>query len=361
MMKKSLYLLVLSLLLVVFSISPPIYAGEIKVLDIEEALKLTLGENSELKIAQLELENARLDYQISMANNLLTESRLQKLQAELSLIRARDSYSNTHNRLINDALREYKELILLKKSIKIKEKELDLEKRLLAEVRTQVESGHQGSMDLLEQKNIFNNAHYNLEKTRSDYKQKLDEFKASLNLSSGLNLQFKELDHPTIWQISQDKLLKSGQENDRTLQIKVKSVEVAQVELKKAKKATTPQLDLKKLANNHKIAGMERDKYLEELINTMKSDYYQFEQSMEKMDLEKESLLEAKENYQIIKKQKEAGLKTLNDLLRAEMSKLNAEYRYQSAILDYYLKETILKQDIGLEPGVLSDELSQKD
>jgi outer membrane protein TolC len=110
-------------------------------MNLSQAINLALENNLNLKIANLDLENAQIDYEKTKANNLLTESRYIELQGDLGLLQAKDNYTQTGNQVIIDVVQKYLQLNQAKKNITAKSKEAELEKNLLEEVKAQVKAG----------------------------------------------------------------------------------------------------------------------------------------------------------------------------------------------------------------------------
>ncbi|MFW5998684.1 MAG: hypothetical protein ACOCP5_02905, partial [Halanaerobiaceae bacterium] len=78
--------------------------GEEEVIDLEDAILMAIEENTELEIAELELENAEHNYQKNLASNIGSSSRTDKLNAEYDLANAEDTYYNTKNDVINEII-----------------------------------------------------------------------------------------------------------------------------------------------------------------------------------------------------------------------------------------------------------------
>ncbi len=336
-------------LVIFFIISGGLFAAEPKEMNLSQAINLALENNLNLKIANLNLENAQIDYQKTKANNLLTESRYIELQGDLGLLQAKDNYTQTRNQVIIDVVQKYLQLNQAKKNITDKSKEAELEKNLLEEVKAQVKAGHKGSLDLLRQENKYNNAVFNLEKAHDDYHQSFGEFKLELGLNNQEEEEFNliEVDYPEVWEINEEEALKQAIENSFILELRKSQIELAKVDLERAEVAASPELDLRKLRNNIELANLNFNKTQKELNNSIRKQYYTYKQSVNSLDLSQQNLNQAQENNSIIIDQVRAGLKTKNDLLSAEISLLQAEYSLKSAILNYYMTKLTMQKLIG--------------
>jgi len=322
-------------LVIFFIFSGVLSAAEPKEMNLSQAINLALENNLNLKIANLDLENAQIDYEKTKANNLLTESRYIQLQGDLGLLQAKDNYTQTRNQVIIDVVQKYLQLNQAKKNITTKSKEAELEKNLLEEVKAQVKAGHKGSLDLLRQENKYNNAVFNLEKANDDYHQSFGEFK------------LVEVNYPEIWKIGEEEAVKMAIENSFILELRKRQIELAKVDLERAEVAASPELDLRKLRNNIELANLNFNKTQKELDNSIRKQFYTYKQTINSLDLSRQNLNQAQENNSIIIDQVKAGLITKNDLLSAEISLLQAEYGLKSAILNYYMTKLNLQKLIG--------------
>ncbi|MBA7500324.1 hypothetical protein ES704_03079 [subsurface metagenome] len=338
------------LFLVIFYIfSGGLFAAETKEMNLSQAINLALENNLNLKIANLDLENAQIDYEKTKANNLLTESRYIELQGDLGLLQAKDNYNQTRNEVIIDVVQKYLQLNQAKKNITAKSKEAELERNLLEEVKAQVEAGHKGSLDLLRQENEYYNAVFDLEKANDDYQQSFREFKLELGLNNQEEEEFNlvEVNYPEIWKIGEEEALKMAIENSFILELRKRQIELAKVDLERAEVAASPELDLRKLRNNIELANLNFNKTQKELDNSIRKQFYTYKQTINSLDLSRQNLNQAQENNSIIIDQVRAGLKTKNDLLSAEISLLQAEYNLNSTILNYYMNKLTMQKLIG--------------
>jgi len=336
-------------LVIFFIFSGVLYAAEPEEMNLSQAINLALKNNLNLKIANLDLENAQIDYEKTKANNLLTESRYIELQGDLGLLQAKDNYTQTRNQVIIDVVQKYLQLNQAEKNITAKNKEVELEKRLLEEVKIQVNSGYKGNLDLLRQENKYNNAVFNLEKANNDYHQSFREFKLELGLNNQGEEEFNlvEVNYPEIWKIGEEEALKMAIENSFILELRKRQIELAEVDLERAEVAASPKLDLRKLRNNIELANLNFNKTQKELNNSIRKQYYTYKQTVNSLGLSQQNLNLAQESNSIIIDQVKAGLKTKNDLLSAEISLLQAEYNLNSAILNYYTTKLTMQKLIG--------------
>ena len=336
-------------LIILFIFSGGLFAAEPEEINLSQAINLALENNLNLKIANLDLENAQIDYQKTKANNLLTESRYIELQGDLGLLQAKDNYTQTRNQVIIDVVQKYLQLNQAEKNITTKSKEAELEKNLLEEAKAQVKAGHKGNLDLLRQENKYNNAVFDLEKANDDYHQSFREFKLELGINNqeGEEFNLVEVGYPKVWEIDEEEALKKAIENSFILELRKRQIELAKVDLERAEAAASPELDLRKLRNNIELANLNSTQTQKELANSIRKQFYAYKQSINGLDLSQQNLNQAQENNSIVIDQVKAGLKTKNDLLLAEISLAQAEYNSNSAILNYYTNKLTMQKLIG--------------
>lgn len=324
----------------------PTQPTEPKEIDLSLAVNSALTNNLNLKIANLDLENAQIDYEKTKAGNLLTKSRYIQLQGDLGLLQAKDNYTQTRNQVIIDVVQKYLQLNQAKKNISVTSKKVELEKKLLEEIKVQVQSGYIGNLDLLQQENKYQNAVFNLEKANDDYYQSFREFKSEFGLANQSEEEFilSVIDFPKAWEISEEEALKKARENSFALELSKRQIELGEVDLERAEVVASPKLDLQKLKNNVALANLNYDKTQKELNNSISKQFYLYKQAINNLNLSKQNLNQAQENNSIIVEQVNAGFKTKSDLLSAEISLLQADYDLESAILNYYSSKLTLQQ-----------------
>jgi len=327
----------------------PTQPTEPKEIDLSLAVNLALTNNLNLKIANLDLENAQIDYEKTKAGNLLTKSRYIELQGDLGLLQAKDNYTQTRNQVIIDVVQKYLQLNQANKNITVTSKKVELEKKLLEEIKAQVQSGHKGNLDLLQQENLYQNAVFNLEKANDDYDQSFKEFKVELGVvnQGEEELVLSVIDSPQVWEISEEEALKRAMENSFALELSKRQIELGEVDLERAEVAASPKLDLQKAKNNVALTNLNYDKTQKELNNSISKQFFLYKQAIDNLDLSRQNLNQAQENNSIIVEQVNAGLKTKSDLLSAEITTLQAEYDLESTILNYYISKLTLQQLMG--------------
>ncbi|AZO95877.1 TolC family protein [Halocella sp. SP3-1] len=328
-------------------------------MNLQKAVEMVLVENLELKTAEYNFQKARLEYKKAMADNLTEQSKYNELEAEYDLEEAEKAYTDTRDSVIGTTIQQYIDVWLNKLNIKVNEKTVAAEKRLLEQYQAQHEIGDISSIDLLEQRNTYNDACFELEKIKDEYTQSLRQLKMTLDLE-GDEFEIDSLKEPDVWDINEETAIETALENSLELQLSTKEEQLAEIDEKRARISSSA-LDIKIKELAASISSLETESIKDELTISTQETYYEFKQAVKSIDLKKERLSKDRDEYELIKKQYQAGISTKTDLLQYEASLLETEYNYQEAIANYYLAEHNLCKALGLETGVFTDEILENE
>ena len=353
--RRLFYIGLVMVLGMIFSAS--VWGAEIEKISLLDAVDFTLRHNLDLEIERINLHQAELDYQKSQANNLLTESRYLSRQNELALAQAKDSYLETKNSIIIATVQDYLQLSQLEQEITIKEKRLELETRILADTKAQLREGHLGQLDLLKQEVKYHNAGFELEKTEDDYQQLVKRLKTTLGLDQSVEVIVLAMGEFQVPERSEAEAVEEALLTSFKLVMRADQIELAELDLERAKSKTTPQLDLEKIKADLRLAKLNHEKAQQNLEDEVKNQYYLFRQAVKRWDLSRQNYQIAEENYQIIKRQQQTGLKTENDLLLAELNLLEEDYNQFSARKNLLNSLLQLEKIMGREIEVVVDEI----
>ncbi|QTL98746.1 hypothetical protein GM661_12605 [Iocasia frigidifontis] len=341
-------------LIITATISVMAHGNKIERMNLQKAVEIVLIENLELKTAEYNYEKARLEYKKAVANNLTEQSRYNELEAEYDLEEAEKEYKDTRDSVIGTTIQQYIDVWLNKLNIKVKEKTVAAEKRLLEQYQAQHKIGDISSIDLLDQSNTYNDACFELEKIKDKYTQSLRQFKMTLGLE-GSEFKIEALEKPEVWDINEETAIETALENSLELQLSKKEEELAEIDEKRAGISSSA-LDIKIKGLAAKISHLGTEDIKDNIITSTQESYFEFKQAVKDIELKKERLAKDKEEYGLIKKQYDAGISTRTDVLQYEASILETEYNYKEAIANYYLTEHDLLEALCLETGVFMDE-----
>lgn len=355
-LKKSLFRIFLVLLLVS---GGSVYADDIKTLTLHEALNITLEENLGIKIAEVVLENAKLDYQKTLANNLIHESISAQIEAEIGLLNATEQYQESKEQVVNNLLVSYFDLLMLKVDLQIQEKQVELSKRLLKELEDQVLAGYKGQLELSEKSYDYKKQVFAYQRGVANYRQLCSELCLQLELEE-TELDLVQLETPELWQITEEELWKTVQKENLKIKISELKIQLNEYYQLNTETVETPDLELKKTRNNLKLANLDYANTLDNLKLTTMKLYDNYQQTLLDLELSELNLETAEQNLKIMEAQFAAGLKTTNDLWQAEIEFLESKSNYQSMITDFYTSQVKLQQRMGWESEVVVSGLAAK-
>jgi outer membrane protein TolC len=335
-MKKKLFILVFLLLGIFLIGNIQITAQESIKLELAQAVEMALTNNLEFQKAGYQLENTEIDAKKSEAGNLLTQSNLLQRQNELLLIQGKEQYQQKKEDLIIQVVDEYLQLKLVQKDLQVKEKEAELEKNILEDIKVQVKAGYKVQLDVLVQSNEYYDALFSFESAKLDYQKLLGNFRVTLGLSSKSQFELVAINVPDFKEIELDEALKKGRQNSVSLQMNNLEIDLASLELEKSKVSDIPEIDLNKLENNLAITKLDYQIAQQNLDYQIQSQWQNYIQTKNDITSSQNSLIQIKENKIIISNQVKAGLASKDDELSANIGVLQAEYRIASSIRNYY-------------------------
>lgn len=346
MFKKKTFLL---FMLLVFGFSQVSLGAEIRKLSLEEAWDMGLQSNYELKIAELRMENARLDSEKNKADNILAASRYSDLQVEMNLIQAESNYTQTKDQVLLTIAQKYLEILKTKQERKLKKKQVEYEEKSLKDLEIQVEKGYKTRIELLRQENTYHNALLSLKKVEDNYYQLSRDFKAKLGLKGNSEIELVEVPTPASWYFHEEEAVELAIKNSLALKALNLQIEMAKIEVERAKVNLQVEWEQKKLENNLDLAVLNEEQTRWELINSVYKQYTSVSQAKEELTLNRTHLAMVKKNYQLVQQQKKAGLISQLEQISAEVELLQAEYQAQIAVASFYQEKWKLQQVLGFE------------
>ena len=323
-------------------------AQEVVTLDIPEMITLAISNNLDFQKAVYQLKNVEYDAQQLEAENLLTQSGILAKQKEMNLLQQQNTFQNQKAQLIIQLVDNYFKLILVEKDTLRKEKSVELEKAILAEVEAQVAAGYSVDVALLQQGNAYYNARFSYEKAKLDYQQLQLEVKNSLGIKPETDILVETVQMPQLPEIELNASLAKARENSVNLKSKSIAVELAYARWEKANISQEPQLEIAKQENNLKIAQLEKSIIEQELDFQIQTQWQNLRQNKNDILLNEQSLKQMQENESTIKRQVEAGLRTKDELLSATIGVMDAEYRLISSFRQCYQSYLELQRMMGI-------------
>ena len=331
-------------------------AGEVVTLRPSNTIELALENSPEIQIAEIELENARIDYEKSKAQELSTTSRYSELQAELQIEQARENYHHKENEVIINIFEDYLQILSSREEVTITDKRKELQKRQLEVTEARYQAGHAGRLELAEIEHSYENTSRELSYTRQELKQLLEEFKHTLGLKEDVQVELEAIERPEVMSVSKEEAIEAIVDNDFSLEVNRRQAELAEIDLERGKISGLSSLDIQQLENNLQLAELDLEQGKQDIHNRAQSQYNAFLRSADRMEMAHRSLEQEQQNFEISEEQYQAGTRTENDLLSAEIELLSAENSYNQAIIDYLTGELNLRQSMGQDLGSVYDE-----
>ncbi|MGM0446248.1 MAG: TolC family protein [Bacillota bacterium] len=349
------YTLTILIMIFLLLLTPTIMAETVE-LNLDKALEMTLKDNLSLKIAQKNLESKEIQFEKSKAENLLNQSNYNELQAEYSYINAKKSYIDTAHNLLDQTVQQYTNIMLKEKNLVIVEKQIVLNERLLNETKAQYEVGEKSQLDILEQQIELNDFLQQKEELANEYKQLKTELKVYLGINENEDIRLTELKAPEIIELNEQQISKTALKNSWEVKINELNLELAEVDKKRKEIVSSSELDKKLTDITVETAQLQLEKQKEDIKNNSRELYHQISNLENNIELQKEKIQQARENYEILVEQNNAGLITKNNLYQGEISFLQAEQQLYSSYMNYYIQAQQLENFMYPNTGVLENE-----
>jgi len=344
------------LVMVLILLFTPTMFAETVELNLDKALEMTLKDNLSLKIAQKNLENKEIQYEKSQAENLLRQSNYNELQAEYSYLNAKKSYIDTANNLLNQTVQQYTNILLQQNNLEIVKKQITLNERLLDETKAQYEVGEKSQLDILEQQIELNDFMQQKEELTNQYEQLKTELKVHLGINRNNEIRLSKLSEPEMIELNEQKISEIALENSWEVMLNDLNLELAEVDRKRKEIVSSSELDKQLTDITVETAQLQLEKQKEDIKNIARDYYNKLSNLENNIKLQKDKIKQARENFEILKEQNNAGLITKNDLYQGEISLLQAENQLYNSYMNYYNQVQQLEHFLYPTKGVLEDE-----
>lgn len=350
------FLIGFSVMLVFLIFASGVEAAE-EELSLEAALDLLEEHSTSLQMAELEFANARVEYDKAQAEYIRTESRLQKLSADLSLNRSRQQYRNNLLGIYLDFMNDYQNLQIQVQEVEAAENEVEIDRARLSETEEQVQAGHEPRIELLRQQIQLNNAIFQLDEAEADRDKMVREMRRRLNLDQmpRLSSQLVGLEEMNIPE--RDEAVEMALDHNFSVEIAELSRELAEVELERAQISGRPELEILELENNLELAELEAIEVREDVEENVRDQIHRVEQTERQVELARDNLEQAEEHLRITREQREAGLVSARELDQAELEATRAELEKQEALTSHMVAYFQLQEMLGIDLEVIRDEI----
>ncbi|NLV92635.1 MAG: TolC family protein [Firmicutes bacterium] len=303
-------------------------------ISLPEAVALALQEDIGHQIALVQWDNAKVAYERSLADNLLTGSAYNARLAEYTLKQADTEYRGKVADVVVETVTQFADLAQADLTLQIREKELALAKKQLELTRQKRATQNASELDVLEAESALATAEANYQQANDNLAQARRNFQFLLGGHRALpdgNLPFVpltvDLDDLLQRAIAESVTVKQAEEN-----VELVSLDLEQLELEQA-----APLVLREARNKVKLAQLQLAQAKERITNEVTSAYNSVNQAARRYRSAQQSLELETRTFAITKQQLEAGLKTADELDRAQIALWQATSAELSARKDYVL------------------------
>ena len=321
-------------------------------LSFDDAVELMYENNTTLKIAQLNLEIAQIDYDKAMASNLMSGSQHSAMQAEHSLERAKNTYRNTRQNSYLEIFRAYTDVLAAERTLEIRELELITAEHNFTVVQEKVRIGDAGKLDELQEMNRVEAARRNENTARQTLVEKQRVLRRLVGLSDDATLELSS-DFPVPeLELSLEDSIQIGLDNSFSLWDQEYSLELQERQLQTSRIDGTPPIDLKRAELNAQIARLNLEQEKTNIAESIASAYHSLVESRARYTSATRDWEIAQESYEIYERQAEIGLITDMQLLQQKISMLNSRNALVDASVGYLTSYIQFHHTLGLDGSI---------
>lgn len=313
-------------------------------ISLKEAVESALQHSIDLKITELEWDNSQIAYQKAMADNLLTQSIYNQRSAELNLMKADAAYKKSIANAVITAVRRFAEVDLAMMNLQVKEHQLQLSQKALALTQKKVSMQNASEYDLLQAEAALTRAQFDCERDQDSLEEKKQAFFLLINTEA--MVPDGKLNY-VPFEVDLAKVIPHVLESSVDVREAEDSLELARLDLERLLLEETADLLVREARNRVALAELRVEQTKNTIVQEVQSAFNtvkQAKQSYESSCLSHE--LEVRQ-YQITKGQVDAGLKTEDDLLKAQISLREAERSIYDALTNYVIACLQFDQLIG--------------
>lgn len=350
-MRKKLWGWFFLLALVTLVFVPMASSAGVRELSLGEALTFALESNFTIKKAKFNWENARINYEKSKVDNMLTASRVNELQLALDLLQAEANYRQTKEQALLTIARQYLEMIKIQQERVWKRKHVEWVAMTLAQMQKQVNQGYETRLALMRKENEYHSARLELKTLEDNYEQLGRELMMAIGqpLEGLATLVLKPVNTSLDWELTEEECQVLARRHSLALQSIALEEEIARLTLEKAIVDALLPVEVQALKNKLTLTTIRHQEAVWELENSVRKQYAALRQLAEEIALNEVHLVTVRDNFQKIEQQQKVGLLKPVDYLAAETELRQAEYRMQAAVGNFHLKKGEFLQLLGMD------------
>lgn len=309
-----------------------------------------MNENSiALKIAQLNLELATLDYKRALATNLANESQHSKLQAEYNLARAQQAFKNSKESNYLEVLKKYTDIMSASRNLEVREYESKIAEHNFMIVQKKIALGEANKLDELRELNRLEGVRRAEEQAKSNLTEGIRALKTILALDEEVQISLTSSFALPEFTLSLEECLQLAFKNSFDIWEREMGLELQEIQLQKSKIDGLVPLELEKTELNMEIARLNFERAQEDLKEKITANHHSLTQTKIRYLSTERELEISQASYQISQQQAKLGLITDMQMLEAQLSLLKAENALDDALTAYMIAKIQFEQLLGLE------------
>ena len=348
-MKHRVWIVVVMLLLLATSM---VAAEEVRQLSFDQAVELMSANNIALKIAEMNLEIAEIDYQKAVASNLMSGSQQTQMQAEHSLERAKNSYNTSKRNNYLDVFRAYTNCLSAERTLQVREYELTIAEHDYAVIQEKVRIGDAGRLDDLQEMNRVESARRNKNTASQTLAENRRVLQRLLGIEDATGVQLSADFQAPEFDLTLEESIELGLANSFNLWDLESSLDLQGRQLATAKIDGTAPIDLRRSELNTAISKLNLEQEKDSIVENITSQFDALDDSLIRYESAKRDWEIASETYEIYRRQEEIGLITAMQLLQQEISMLNSKSSLEDALVSYIISCIQLHHVLGLEGSI---------
>jgi len=321
-------------------------------LTLARAVDLALQNDVSAKLAALAFEEAMLNYERSIADNLLGGSEQSRRQAENARRSAVLGYENAQYDLVSSTIERYVGVLRARINLEIAQKQLQIAQLDFVATERRVALGTATELDLMNASSDLTNAELELASAESSLLTATQDLAFSLGFDPD---SLPELD-PEIpvlpFEYDLELAIAKAIERNSNVASARSALENAELELELARAEGAAPLDLRSLEISLERARIQLDQQLQSVERDVASRYENLIRTRESLKSSETSLMSQERRFAAIKEQHRAGLRSDRELLQAEVN-LARERSTRLQSVSGYLRDVVTFQRlIGEPPGI---------
>lgn len=321
-------------------------------LTLERAIDLALENDLSAQIAALAFEEAQVNYEKSLAANLLEASVQARRAAENARRSAAIAYENARADVALATVDRYVNVLRGRLDLAIAEKRLRLAELDLASVERRIELGTANELDLLSATAGAASAELSRNGAENALLRVTQELAVSLGLEAGAELEL-DPELPILpYDYDLERAIKQAMERNSNLLSAQTALENAELELEQARSEGVAPLDLSLLELELRQAELQLEQARRNVERSVTAAFNELARTAGSLEIAASNLTAQERRFAATQEQYRAGLRSERELLQAEISLAQARGERLGAVGAYLEALLSFRKAIGEPLGI---------